>query len=469
MTDEKKTGDDVQRADDVDRIELPSRRLMLKGLAGAMGAAALGVPILSGLPFSARAADHPALGNYPAGVKGDSVFVGLTVDLTGPYSAQGEEERNGYLLAVEQLNTGAPQIRKLSPLTKKGVLGKTLKAQAADSETKPNSAVQAATRFIHDNKAMAVFGSTSSAVAIALEEFCNRERTPFFTAISGSTETTGSHCQRYGFRPCYYAYMSCKALAPIVAKALGRNRKAAYLIPDYTYGHTTTQQFREFSAKDGGWKSVSEQVHPLGATDYSSYLINIANSGADTLVCIDYGADSVNSLKQAQQFGLLKKMKVVIPYMSSFLANSLGAEITQGAYAATNFWWTLAEDAKYPGAKEFVDAYMKKYGGKRPQDSAYVAYLGMALWADGVERAGSFYPPDVVKALEAGVHRESPTGPVWFRGGDHQAAVNFPVVVGKKPSEMRNKDDFWKVVEVADGANVLPPLELFGCKLGPYV
>ena len=458
-----------ERKNDDDTVEQPSRRLVLKGLAGAVGAAAVGVPILSGMSFSALAQSRSPVGNYPAGVSGNTVFAGLTVDLTGPYSAQGEEEKNGYELAAEQLNSGAAEIRRISPLTKKGVLGKTLKVQAGDAETKPNSAVQLATRFITNDKAMLIAGSTSSAVAIALENYCDRERTVYMTAISGSTETTGEKCQRYGFRPCYYAYMTCKALAPVVAKELGRNRKAAYLVPDYTYGHTTTTQFKEFSAKDGGWTSVSEQVHPLGATDFSSYLINIANSGADTLVVIDYGADSVNSIKQAKQFGILNKMKVVIPYMSSFLANSLGAEIMQGVYAATNFWWTMAEDPKYPGAKEFVDAYMKKFGGKRPQDSAFVAYLGMALWADGVERAKSFYPPDVVKALEAGTKREGPTGPVWFRGGDHQAAVSFPIVRGKKPADMRNKDDFFDIIQVVDGASVLPPLELFSCKLGPYV
>lgn len=451
-----------------DSIDRPSRRLVLKGLAGAVGAAALGIPVLSGVPTAAFA-QTKTLGNYPTGVKGDSVFLGLTVDLTGPYSAQGDEERNGYELAAEQLNAGAPEIRRLSPLTKKGVLGKTVKLSAADSETKPNSAVQVATRFIHNNKAMAIFGSTSSAVAIALEKYCNREHTPFFTAISGSTETTGKDCQRYGgFRPCWYAYMACKALGPVLTKELGKDRKAAYLIPDYTYGHTTAQQFKEFSAKDGGWKSVSEQVHPLGATDYASYLINIANSGADTLVVIDYGADSVNSIKQAKQFGLLKKMKLVVPYMSSYLANSVGADVMQGVYATTNFWWTMAENEKYPGSKEFVDAYMKKFGGKRPQDSAYVAYIGMALWADAVERAKSFYPPDVVKALEAGVKRESPMGPIWFRGEDHQAASNFAIVRGKKPSAMRNKDDFFDIVEVVDGGRTLPPLDLFGCKLGAY-
>ncbi|HEU0277162.1 MAG TPA: substrate-binding protein [Rhodanobacteraceae bacterium] len=467
MSDSKHIGDGVDQADSVDGIEQPTRRLMLKGLAGAMGAAALGVPILSGLPFSARAAEHPALGNYPAGVKGDTVFVGQTVDLTGPYSAQGAEERMGYELAIEQLNAGAPGIKGLSPLTKKGLLGKQIVTGSADSETKPNSAVQAATRFIHTNKAMLVCGSTSSAVAIALEEYCNRERTPYMVAISGSTETTGSHCQRYGFRPGYYAYMGAKALAPVVAKAMGKNRKAAYLIPDYTYGHTTAQQFQDFSEKEG-WKTVSKQVHPLGATDYSSYLINIANSGADTLICIDYGADAVNSLKQAKQFGLLAKMKVVIPYMSPFLGDSLGADIIQGAYACADFWWTLANDPKYPGAKTFVDAFQKKYG-KKPQGSACTAYVGLGLWADAVERAGSFYPPDVVKALEAGVHRQGPVGSIWFRGQDHQAAASFPILLGRKPAQVKSNDDLWDVVEVVDGASVLPPLSLFGCKLGPYV
>src|SRR3546814_6181616 len=88
---------------------------------------------------------------------------------------------------------------------------------------------------------------------------------------------------------------------------------------------------KEFTEKEG-WTTVGEQVHPLGAKDYSSYLINIANSGADTLVVIDYGADAANSIKQAKQFGILDKMTLVVPYMAPFLGEELGPETMQGVY-----------------------------------------------------------------------------------------------------------------------------------------
>lgn len=198
------------------------RRSVLKvGLGAAAGGA-----VLSGAPAMALAADKPPVGNWPKGVSGDSVFVGLTLDLTGPYSAEGADEQKGYELAIEQLNAGAEQIKKISPLTKKGILGKTVKYGVVDAETKPNSAVQAATRFIHEDKAMMIAGSVSSSVAIALQKVCDREKTIYLAAISGSNETTGSACQRYGFRLCYFAYTAAKAISPVLAKSLGKDRKA---------------------------------------------------------------------------------------------------------------------------------------------------------------------------------------------------------------------------------------------------
>jgi len=452
--DEKKTLGNALKA----RVQ---RRSVLK--AGAAGVA--GGMLMPGAARVAMAEDKKPLGAWPAGSEGDSIFIGLTVDLTGPYSAQGAEQQRGYELAAEQINSGAPQLQKISPLLKKGVLGKSLKLGIADAETKPNTGVQAATRFIHENKAMMIAGSTSSAVAIALQKVCNREHTPYFTAISGSNETTGVDCQRYGFRIGYYAYMACKAIAPVVAKELGKDRKAAYLTPDYTYGHTTTQSMTEFTEKEG-WKTVTNQVHPLGAKDYSSYLINIANTDADVLVCVAYGADAVNAIKQAKQFGLLDKMKVVVPYSSAFLEKELGADMMEGVLVAQGFWWTMQNDN--PIAKDFVEAYDKKFGGK-PRDSALYAYLALVLWADAVERAGSLYPVDVVKALEAGETRDTPVGKLTFRAGDHQSDCNFPILRGKKKADMKDPDDFYEVVEIVNGKEVLPPLGLLGCKLGDYV
>jgi ABC-type branched-subunit amino acid transport system substrate-binding protein len=436
------------------------RRALLKmGVAGAAGSM-----LLPAAPAFAADQKQP-VGNFPAGVDGDSVFIGLTLDLTGPYSAQGADQQKGYELAIEQLNAGADEVKKISPLTKKGVLGKTVKFGVADAETKPNTAVQAATRFIHDNKAMVVSGSTSSAVAIALQKVCNREHTIYLPAISGSNETTGVDCQRYGFRLCYFAYTACKAIAPVLAKNMGKDRKAIYLVPDYTYGHTTYDSMKEFTEKEG-WTTVGEQVHPLGAKDYSSFLINIANSGADTLVVIAYGADAANSIKQAKQFGLLDKMQIVVPYMSAFLEKEIGADIMQGVYAATGFWWTLQD--KYPISKDFVSAFEAKYKAK-PRDSAYIAYLTTVLWADACERAGSFYPPDVIKAYEAGEVRQGLIGDVSFRAEDHQGIINFPIVRGKKKADMANEDDYFEIIEVVDGRAALPELGVLGCKLGDYV
>src|SRR5690606_32896053 len=82
-------------------------------------------------------------------------------------------------------------------LAQQGILGKRLVLAIGDAETKPNSAVQAATRFIRQDKAMMIAGSVSSSVAIALQNTCDRAKTLYFPIISGSSDTTGKDCRRY--------------------------------------------------------------------------------------------------------------------------------------------------------------------------------------------------------------------------------------------------------------------------------
>src|SRR3546814_2860616 len=84
------------------------------------------------------------------------------------------------------------------------MLCKKLVLAIGDAETKPNSAVQAATRFIRQDKAMMIAGSVSSSVAIALQNTFERAKTLYFPIISGSSDTTGKDCRRYGFRLCHH-------------------------------------------------------------------------------------------------------------------------------------------------------------------------------------------------------------------------------------------------------------------------
>ena len=147
---------------------------------------------------------------------------------------------------------------------------------------------------------MLITGSTSSAVAVALNKLAQREKVLYVAGISGSNDTTGKDCVRYGFRQCFYGQTAAAAIGPVLIKTFGKNKKAAYLTPDYTYGHTVQQSMEEYLDKNGGWTTVTNQVAPLGAPDYSSYLLNIANSGADVLLNINWGHDAVLSIQQAQ-------------------------------------------------------------------------------------------------------------------------------------------------------------------------
>src|SRR5690606_4142808 len=190
----------------------------MKTSAGVAGGLLL--PTVSGNVW-AQKKDYPPLGNFPAGVSGDTVVAGLTLDLTGPYSAEGAGQRRGFELAAELINNGDSRIKKVSPLTKQGILGKRLELVVGDAETRPNSVVQAATRFLRQDKAMMISGSVSSSVAIALQNTCKRAKTLYFPVISGSSDTTGKDCRRYGFRLCHHAYTAAKAIAPIMAEEYG--------------------------------------------------------------------------------------------------------------------------------------------------------------------------------------------------------------------------------------------------------
>lgn len=423
-----------------------------------------GLIATSMFPGRVLAADGSPLGNYPVGVAKDSCFVGLGCETTGPYSAQGADNLKGYQLAIEHLNNGNELMRAISPNSKKGILGKRVKYDNVDTASKPNLAIQGMTRFIKQDKAIVTTGSVSSAVAIACEKLGQREKVIYLAGISGSNATTGQDCQRYGFRACMFGYSASKAMKPVLEKQLGKNKKVAYLTPDYTYGHTVFNSMKEFTG-ELGWTVATEQLSPLGTTDFSSYLLNAAASGADVFVNICFGADAVNSIKQAKNFGILDKMTMVIPYYTPFLAQEVGPEIMQNIYCVTDFAWQQQEQNDL--AKSFVTQFEKKFGYK-PEWGAETSYLELAMYAEACERAGTFRPEEVIKAYEAEKELNTMLGKVHMRAADHQLVHDLPIIRGKKPSDMRADDDYFEIVGITPGADVMPPPDHFGCKLGPY-
>jgi ABC-type branched-subunit amino acid transport system substrate-binding protein len=453
----------VERSrDQHDSRSTVSRRTLLQASAGLIGGTLLpGTNII----MPAFAADKPPIGTWPAGSQGDTVYIGAAVPLTGTYAVQGEDERKGMELAVQHINEGHEIIKKIAPKVSKGLLGKKVQLLSADSAAKPNQAVQAEQTFINQNKIILMTGSTSSAVAVALNKFAQREKILYVAGISGSNDTTGKDCVRYGFRQNFYGETAANAIGPVLVKQFGKGKKAAFMTPDYTYGHTVTKSVNDYLTENGGWTMVTNQVSPLGTQDFSQYLTNIANSGAEFIINVNWGRDAVLSTQQAKQFGLLPKMKLVIPYQIPFLAKEVGPELTDGVFAATDFWWTLED--KYPLAKLFVEAFDKKYGYK-PEWGAENGYISFAHWARMVSEAGSFYPPDVIKQYEKGETIPSFVGDVHYRPEDHQCVRPVIIVKGKAPKDMKSKEDYWEVVEVVPGAPLMQKPDAFGCKLGDY-
>jgi len=443
------------------------RGLLRQAVATGAGLSALsagGAGSLS-LVESALAANEPPIGTWPTGSEGSTVNIGAAVPLTGAYADAGADELKGWELAVEHLNEGNELIKKIAPKVTKGLLGKTVKLVSADSGAKPNNAVQIQQTFINDDKIVLMTGSTSSAVAVATNHFAEREKVLYISGISGSNDTTGKDCVRYGFRQDFYGQTAAAAIGPVLVKSFGKNRKAAFMTPDYTYGHTVTKSVNDYLTQNAGWTQVTDQVSPLGTQDFSQYLTNIANSGAEFLINVNWGRDAVLSTQQAHQFGIIPKMTLVIPYQIPFLAKEVGPEIMGGVLAATDFWWTLED--KYPLAKLFVQAFNKKYG-YMPEWGAENSYNSIAAWARMVSEAGSFYPPDVIKQYEKGETFDSLVGPVRYRPEDHQCVRPVIIVRGKHPKDMRNKEDYWEVLEVVPGEGLMQKPDAFGCHLGDY-
>lgn len=424
-------------------------------------AAASGLGLLPGAMRDARAQSFPPLGNFPAGTEGSSVFVGVSVPLTGAFSAEGKDQQLGFELAFEHLNSGK-LAGKIPELKGKGVLGKTITFGVVDTEAKAESAIQGQTRFLRNNKAILMTGCYSSAVTVALGKLAQREKVLYMAGPAGSDDVTGKDCQRYSFRSQPSTTMASRALAPVLAERLGKGKKVAYLVPDYTFGHTQFESMARLT-EPMGWKTVSKQVCPIGTADFSTYLLNIANSGADVFVNCTVGNDCSVSIKQAKNFGVMKNAALVVPTLQPFLAQQLGPEVTQNMLGVMDFWWSLAESNEL--AKQFVDDFQAKHNYK-PYWPAHIAYSQMLIWAVAVERAKTFYPPEVIKALEARVPIRTTLGDVMYRPEDHQLVRPVPVMRGKKPSEMKSKDDYYEVIKMIPGADAVTPLDQGTCKMG---
>ena len=422
-----------------------TRRGMMKtgAVAGAAGLT---------LPTYLRADGHAGFTNAP----GDSeVVLGFNVPQSGPYADEGADELRAYELAVEHLNGGGDggmlQTFSSKALDGTGILGREVKYVTGDTQTKADAARASARSMIEKDGAIMITGGSSSGVAVAVQALCQEAGIMFMAGLTHSNDTTGKDRKANGFRHFFNSYMTGAALAPVLAAQYGSDRKAYHLTADYNWGYTTEEAIRA-STEAMGWETVNSVKTPLTQTDFSSYIAPVLNSGADVLVLNHYGGNMINSLTNAVQFGLRdaqangKNFEIVVPLYSELMARGAGANIA-GILGSQNWDWKIENQlgAKYSGTNAFVQSFGEKYGFP-PSQAAHTTYVQTLLYADAVQRAGSFAPCAVAEALEGFEFEGMGNGQTLYRADDHQCFKDVLVVRGKENPE--NEFDLVEIVEV---------------------
>jgi branched-chain amino acid transport system substrate-binding protein len=186
---------------------------------------------------------------------------------------------------------------------------------------------------------------------------------------------------------------------------------------------------------------VGNSYHALGEKEFSGYLGNAMSSGADVLLVLNFGANTLDLLRQAASFGIKKKMAVVVAWFSGLdTFQALGADVTEDMYFGVQYWH--ATDA--PANREFVRLYRAEYN-HTPRFISAADYQVATLVMDAVRRAGSTDGLAVVKALEDHTY-QGLTGDEQVRAFDHQVVKNYLLLKAKKKAAMKDADDFADVV-----------------------
>jgi branched-chain amino acid transport system substrate-binding protein len=408
------------------------RRAILKG------AAAAGIASLASR--SARAQQ---------GGGGGPVVMGLDDPLTGTYAELGRNEQIGCELAIEEINA------------KGGILSRKVQLITEDSTSaNTGTAVQKAHKLIDRDKVTFFLGNVNSAMAVALGEVSNQAGVLHIVTGGHTDAVTGTDCHWNVFRVCNTTRMETNSVSKTL---LGKYGKKWYFItPDYAFGHTLQQGF-EAALKEASGTELGASLTPLGATDYSSYLIQAQSTNPDVIIFLHAGQDMINALKQAVQFGLDKKFHIAGAQQELEVLNGLPPEARIGTWVFEWYW----NQPNVPHVKEFVANIRKRNNGKVPTARHWFGYVSTwtcALAANGTKSLdaqkmakflqGFKLPPEVAVM---------PNDP-FFRKGDNQLMptlyVGHAVAQGKSDPE-----DLFAVDELVKGAEAALPLEQTGCKM----
>ncbi|WP_020408575.1 ABC transporter substrate-binding protein [Hahella ganghwensis] len=369
------------------------------------------------------------------------VKIGLNYPQTGRYQEQGLAQRRAAFMAVDEINASG------------GILGHPVELVIKNTGSKPERSERNVTEMIDQDNVVAIFGGSSSAVAIAGGKAAKARDRIYFGTLTYSNATTGTEGHSHMFRESYNAWMGAKVLSKYL-KANHADKKYFYITADYTWGWSTEKSIRIFS------QTLNQEQHPGVKTpfptalqrDFASALEQAQQSQADVLVLVLFGDDMVRALEMATSMGIKDKMAVVVPNLTLGMAKAAGPAIMEGVVGAAPWTWEVPYIYNFTRGKEFVEKFSSLYG-LRPSSSAASAYSILMQYRDAVERIGSFKTSEVIKALENHRYTLLKDEQYW-RKLDHQN-IQTVYAVRCQPREKvladPYHDDYFEIIDSMTG------------------
>ena len=381
--------------------------------------------------------------------------LGVLLPLTGIFAAVAETQKEGALLAVDEINA-------------KGGLsmpwGKTkVVAEVADDEAKLDVGVRRF-KYMVEKGTNAVVGQTWAPLTFAINEVVKKSPIPYFPVCVMAKEgfengKLSDSTFAAAFSPWTVGYMSGSAAINVLDK-----KKIFFLARSDSWGWDIWAGVQD-AAKKYGAEIVGYDEMPKGTTDFTTVLQKVKAAKPDVFISAQFGGDAVALLKQCYQLGLYDEMTIFNSWITNVVAKGIPAAALEGMYAMHYFYWDMSgfpDNEVVRSAKAYSDSYRKKYG--YPPDSySTIAYVATMELFRAVELAGSFEPQEVKDALFANPEFVSIKGPAQWRK-DHTPIYKYAgfLVKGKGAAEQTSEWDLFSIEGYQGGEDVMPTLESLG-------
>ena len=380
----------------------------------------------------------PALAQKP-------IRIGVLNDQSGVYADyQGVGSVYAAQLAVEDMG---------------GRVGDTpVEVISADHQNSPDIGSTIARKWLDQDGVDAIADVPNSAIALAVNQLVRDHNKVLLGSGVGTSELTGKQCSPNTVQWTYDNWELGHALGRAVI-ARGGN-KWFLLTSDYAFGYDLAANVRD-AVQTGGGSVLGEVKHPLGTADFSSYLLQAQSSGANVLALANAGGDTVNAIKQANEFGLPASMTIVGPIVNINVIAATGLKAAAGVLAVTPFYWDM-NDATRAFAARFAARHPRHIMPNDMQAGVYAAVVDYLKAVKAV--GGASNGRAVVDAMKA-----TPTDDPLFGKGSIRADGRkiHPVYLfeTKTPAESKSEWDMFKLLSTIPADQAFRPLSEGHCPL----